>query len=94
MPSHTSLLPGFGWLLPKFRPTREEVRAYAKFIRAADPQPVRRPTALLRQAELQLWVWRTENRLLPPTRRRAVRTRRVADTDGDPSTIIGALPAL
>jgi hypothetical protein len=56
--------------------------------------PPAKRISFLRQAELQLWVWRTENRLLPPKRRRSPRMRRVPDSDGDPSTIIGALPAL
>ncbi len=57
---------GFSWLLPAFRPSRREVRAYADAIRAADQDHGRKERSPLRQAELQLWVWRMETR--QPTR--------------------------
>lgn len=86
--------PGFSWLLPAFRPTREEIRAYAKIISASETRPRERRSSFLRQAELQLWVWRTENRLMPPKPRRAVRVRRVPDLPAEAGASFSALPAL
>jgi hypothetical protein len=89
MPSRSSLPAGFSWLLPIFRPTRAEVKAYAEVIRAAENRPPGRQPGFLRQAELQLWVWRAENKIPAPKRRRSIRSR----DDGDSPDIFGALPA-
>jgi hypothetical protein len=63
MPSRiSSLPPGFSWLLPACRPTRKEVDAYAHAIARAEGYPPELEKRLHNEAELQLWIWRTENR--------------------------------
>lgn len=91
-PDH-SLPPGFSWLLPAFRPTREEVRAYAQAISARENRPLTKRGSFLRQAELQLWVWRMENRLLPPKPRRSPRVRKLPERDVAAPTSFSTLPA-
>jgi hypothetical protein len=55
--------PGFSWLRPAFRPTDQEVEAYAHIIADAEGCPSASIGARLhREAELQLWIWRTETR--------------------------------
>jgi len=64
-----SMLPAdFNLFSPACRPSAQEIETYARLIAEADgefgPDDERR-----RQAELQLWLWRSENRR--PARRRA-----------------------
>jgi len=51
------------------------VKEYAEAIRVADQEHGRAERSLLKQAELQLWFWRAENRQPAPRQRRAPRTR-------------------
>jgi hypothetical protein len=85
MASSPSLPAGFSWLLPDFRPTRREVKAYAEAIKAADAGRGRTRGAILKQAELQLWVWRTETRQPPPRRR--------PGAGSDDGSMVHAMPA-
>ena len=63
MPLRVAPPPGFSWLRPACRPTDQEVNAYAHVIANAEGYPSESNRArLLREAELQLWIWRTENR--------------------------------
>lgn len=71
--SVSTLPPGFSWLRATCRPSPQEVDAYAQIIAEAEGRPSDEPDAQLHdQAELQLWIWRTE------TRRRTPRTARAA----------------
>lgn len=69
MPRSVSSVPlGFSWLRPAYRPSNQEVDAYAHMIANAEGYPAETSAArLYREAELQLWIWRNE------TRQRAVR---------------------
>lgn len=72
----SALPPGFSWLRATYRPSAEEVAAYAEVIARAEGQPELAADVQLREeAELQLWIWRTETRTRSPrpTRPRAVR---------------------
>lgn len=72
MATRTSALPpGFSWLRATYRPSAEEVAAYAEVIALAEGQPEMADDAHLQdEAELQLWIWRTENRTRSPGPRR------------------------
>src|SRR5437868_4330863 len=68
--SLSSLPPGFSWLRQAYRPSPQEVDAYAHLI--ADAEGIFSETDASRfydEAELQLWIWRSE------TRQRVVRSR-------------------
>lgn len=56
-----SLPVGFSWLLPRCRPSKKEIKAYAAAIAAREGRNTDEPERLRREAELQLWVWRTEH---------------------------------
>jgi hypothetical protein len=69
--SLASLPPGFAWLLPAYRPSDQEVDAYAHIIANAEGYPGETSAARLhREAELQLWIWRTETKQRVDRRRR------------------------
>lgn len=72
MATHISALPpGFSWLRATCRPSFEEVAAYAQFIAAAEGHPdLAGDSGLQHEAELQLWIWRTESRLRSPQTKR------------------------
>jgi hypothetical protein len=71
--SLTSLPTGFSWLHPAYRPSDQEVDEYAHIIANAEGYPAEsNALSLYREAELQLWIWRTENRRRGP-RKRALR---------------------
>jgi hypothetical protein len=72
MPSHAFTFPlGFSWLSPAHHPSNEEIETYAAMIAAQEGIPVQFADEFRREAELQLWVWRTEIHLPPnPPRRR------------------------
>lgn len=77
MPAASALPDGFSWLAESCRPSPQEVESYTRFIMASvDGVSVRPVEAVRREAELQLWIWRTENlepaRRRPPRRNRAV----------------------
>lgn len=62
--------PDFAWLRPAYRPSDQEVDAYAHIIANAEGYPEESDAArLLHEAALQLWIWRSENRRRPPRRR-------------------------
>ena len=64
--SVSSLPPGFSWLRPAYRPTDQEIDAYAHVIANAEGYPNGSSSSRLHdEAELQLWIWRTENRQRP-----------------------------
>jgi hypothetical protein len=68
--SIASLPPELSWLHPAYRPTDQEIDAYAHIIANAEGIPGESSAERLhREAELQLWIWRTENRQ-PLIRRR------------------------
>lgn len=60
--STSPLPPGFSWLSPAYRPSRKEIETYARIITAADGDPPEMLERHLHEAELQLWIWRNENR--------------------------------
>lgn len=61
--SISSLPPDFSWLRPAYRPSDQEVDAYAHVIANMEGcPPETNAESLYREAELQLWIWRTENR--------------------------------
>lgn len=63
----SSLPAGLDWLRPTYRPSTEEVTAYAEFIAVAEGHPDRATDDHLRdEAELQLWIWRAETRTRTP----------------------------
>ena len=67
--SVSSLPPGFSWLRPAYRPSDQEVDAYAHIIANAEGYPPELCDARLHdEAELQLWIWRTETRQRAPKR--------------------------
>jgi hypothetical protein len=55
-------------LSPAYRPTRDEIETYAELIAANEGMPPDHVGDLKREAELQLWVWRTETHQRPPRR--------------------------
>ncbi len=69
--SISALPPGYSWLRATYRPTSEEIAAYAEVIALAEGQPDLAHDAHLQdEAELQLWIWRTETRTRSPRPRR------------------------
>ena len=77
-----SLPPGFSWLSPACRPSPEEVQTYAEIISEIEHNPPERFASCLREAELQLWIWRNDARKRAPRRRRSQRTTHAAlDSD-------------
>lgn len=67
----SALPPGFSWLRATCRPSIEEVAAYAQFIAVAEGHPDSAgDSGLQHEAELQLWIWRTESRLRSPQTKR------------------------
>ena len=52
----------FSWLSKTYRPSPQEVEAYAGLIAAVEGEEARSAEARRREAELQLWIWRAENR--------------------------------
>jgi hypothetical protein len=76
--SNSALPPGFSWLRATYRPSAEEVAAYAEVIALAEGQPELAADVHLREeAELQLWIWRTETRTRSPRTPRPRAVRRV-----------------
>lgn len=73
MPAVVPLPPEFSWLSPSCRPSPEEVRTYANIINAVEHNPPERLASCLREAELQLWIWRNDARKRAPRRRRSAR---------------------
>jgi hypothetical protein len=74
MPSHAFTFPiGFSWLSPKHHPSNEEIETYASMIAAKEGVPAECADEFRREAELQLWVWRSETH--PPPVRPRRRTR-------------------
>lgn len=72
MPASTLVLSSdFAWLSPSCRPSPREVEAYAHLIRMAEHTAPQDFAACLREAELQLWIWRHDARRRAPLRRRA-----------------------
>ena len=68
--SIASLPPEFSWLQPAHRPTDQEIDAYAHIIANVEGYPGEDSAVRLhREAELQLWIWRSEDRHPPTTRR-------------------------
>lgn len=66
-----ALPPGFSWLRATYRPSAEEVAAYAEVIAFAEGNPdLAGDSGLQHEAELQLWIWRTESRMRSPRARR------------------------
>jgi hypothetical protein len=64
--SVTPVPSGFSWLRPAYRPSNQEVDAYAHIIANAEGYPGESSAARLhREAELQLWIWRNETRQRP-----------------------------
>lgn len=53
--------PGFSWLPLAFRPSAQEVENYARVITTAEGEPPEMIDRHLREALLQLWIWRYEN---------------------------------
>lgn len=71
--SISSLPPGFSWLRATYRPSEQEVDAYAHLIAHTEGYPsAAAGSRLLDEAELQLWIWRNEMRKRA-SRRRAAR---------------------
>ena len=60
--TNLSIPAGFAWLSPAFRPTTREIQNYAAAIAAREGLPLEFADTFRREAELQLWVWRNENR--------------------------------
>lgn len=69
MPSLASTFPvGFSWLSAAAHPSQEEIDSYAEFIAEQEGLAPDQTARCRREAELQLWVWRSE--LQGPRRRR------------------------
>ena len=84
--SASSLPPGFSWLLPAYRPSEKEVDAYAHIIANAEGYPGESNASRLhREAELQLWAWRTENKRRPY--QRASKRRNHLDQSGGDTAV-------
>lgn len=67
--SIAALPPDLSWLHPAYRPSDREIDAYAHIIANTEGYPCEAAAARLRdEAELQLWIWRTENRRRPAGR--------------------------
>jgi hypothetical protein len=56
------------------RPSAKEVESYAQAIEEAGGERPASAELLMQEAELQLWVWRTENRQRTARKRRATAT--------------------
>ena len=70
MPSTAFSFPvGFSWLSPAYRPTEDEVKTYAEVIAAKEGAPPTHAIEFRSEAELQLWVWRSETHQRPRRRR-------------------------
>lgn len=65
---------GFSWLSPAYHPLPEEVDTYAAMIAAREGDAPECADLYRREAELQLWVWRAENRRRPTRRRSSLAT--------------------
>jgi hypothetical protein len=61
---------GFSRLPPAFQPSAEEIATYATLIAAKEGLGAEHAHEFRREAELQLWVWRSEKRRQPASRRR------------------------
>ena len=71
--SASTLPRGFSWLRPAYRPSDQEVDAYAHIIANAEGYPGESNAQRLhREAELQLWIWRTETKQRATRRRNSV----------------------
>ena len=67
----SSLPPGLSFLRPAYRPTDDEIDEYAHVIANAEGvSDESEALRLYREAELQLWLWRAENRLRTPQPKR------------------------
>jgi hypothetical protein len=66
----SSLPPGFSWLSPTYRPSPQEVETYVQYIADAEGDHAE-PQSRRREAELQLWIWRSETRQRAQRRRSA-----------------------
>jgi hypothetical protein len=63
MPASSFSLPAeFSFLSRASRPSRKEVDTYAELIAATEGGALESPEARRHEAELQLWLWRAENR--------------------------------
>ena len=85
--SVSALPPGFSWLREDYRPSDQEVDAYAHVIANAEGYPsVTSDTRLHDEAELQLWIWRAENlSRTAKTRRNARPIKRGASSLSNPN---------
>ena len=73
MPAYGPSLPAdFSWLSPTCRPSPQEVETYAHIINAVEEHSPEQFDSCLREAELQIWIWRNEEALA----RRPKRARR------------------
>jgi hypothetical protein len=71
MPSTSVIVPpACSWLSPNYRPSPSEIRKYAELIAANEGMPRECAEAYRREAELQLWVWRSETHQRPRPPRR------------------------
>jgi len=61
MSSSSPLPMEFSWLSPATRPSTREIETYAHIINAVERHPPERLAEAVREAELQLWVWRNES---------------------------------
>jgi hypothetical protein len=60
----------FSWLKPACRPSPQEVEAYAAAIASMGVEFAGTEESRHREAELQLWIWRTEHEIaIAPPRR-------------------------
>jgi hypothetical protein len=76
MPAGTlSLSDDFSFLSRACRPSRQEVDRYANFIAAAEGSDTESPDTRWHEAELQLWLWRAENRPQPTRKARRTKAR-------------------
>ena len=79
--SIASLPPDLAWLHPAHRPTDQEVDAYAHIIANVEGYPEGENTARLhREAELQLWIWCSENRKPLGMQRSGVRVKKTSES--------------
>ena len=61
--------PALPWLSPAHRPSRDEIHTYAELIAANEGMPRESAGRYEREAELQLWVWRSETGRRPMVER-------------------------
>lgn len=65
--SVSSLPSGFSWLRATYRPSAQEIDAYMEVIAKAEGRPWPIDDSHLHdEAELQLWIWRTETKKRAP----------------------------